>query len=149
MSGLFHELTLRAKSRTGLGGQLAALYIACAIFALFALVFLSVAGYLWLATLYGAPIAAASVGGIHLAITLAILARCAVVRRRTKTAALIAVQESRSHSFLHDPNLLAVGVQLARVVGWRRIAPFVVAGVIAATFGGSRSTQQRRSNGSS
>jgi len=144
IDALFQELAIKARARTGVTEALVLWAFAVAILLLFALVFLSVAAYLWLADLYGGAIAGLTVGCVHCLLAVIAAANCIRMRRRNKALALTELKsEEKRAPWWTDPAVLTVGLEIARIVGWRKIAPFVTAGLLAATLGGARNGRDR------
>src|SRR4029077_10930117 len=103
---------------------------------IFAAVFLSIAAYVWLASRYGETIAAPCVGRFYVLLTAAAVGRCVVLRRRTKARALAKLKAAEQQApWWSDPGVLAIGYEVAKIVGWRKLTPLVAAGVLAATLG--------------
>jgi hypothetical protein len=80
----------------------------------------------------------------------AITARSVAVRRRTQELARaeLASDSSGSASAASwlDPRLLAVGFEVGRMIGWRRVLPLVAAGLLVTTLASERShTTARKS----
>ena len=134
-----HDLALKAKSATGASGEVAILVVASAVFGIVAVVFLSLAGYAWLATIYSPAVAWLIVGGVHLLIAAAVTVRCVVVRRQNRALALaqieLAASQHQQSAWKFDPSYLAIGIQVARAVGIKNLIPLVVGGIIAAGVG--------------
>jgi hypothetical protein len=113
--GLAKEVALKAKARTGASGELAVWIGVIAIFSAIAIVFFSIALYIWLAGLYGGVIAGSSIGGACFLLAVIACARCAVLRRRTKARALVEMKIAEQQTpWWSDPSVLAMGYQLRR-----------------------------------
>lgn len=145
IDGLAQEVLLKAKARTGASGEFALWCCAAAVFALVAVVFLSIAAYVWLADLYGGANAAVIVGGVHVVLMAAAAIRCVVLRRRTKLRALAEMKAAeKSAPWWSDPAVLAIGYEAAKIIGWRKLTPLVAAGMLAATFGREHGKRDKR-----
>lgn len=145
IDSLLRDLANKAKARTGASEELVIWVAVIAIVSVIAAVFLSVAAYVWLAGLYGGAIAAAMVGSFHALVAIAALTRCIVIRRRTKALALAEMNAvAKVSSWWADPAVLAIGLEVAKIVGWRKLAPFVTAGVLAASLSGKRGDRKPR-----
>jgi hypothetical protein len=132
IDGVIDQAILKAKARTGAGEDVALWLAAAVVLALLAIVFLSVALYVWLAGLYGGAIAALDVGALYAALAAAAIARGVVVRRRNRLLArqrLAAIAAAKTNPWPIDPALLAVGLEIGKAIGWRRLVPLAVAGV--------------------
>ena len=86
---LIQDLVVKTKARTGASEELVLWAIVIAILSVIAVVFLSVAAYVWLADLYGGAIAGTAVGCFHILIVSAALTRCVAVRPATNRARLL------------------------------------------------------------
>jgi hypothetical protein len=151
IESLIRDFSIKAKAQTGASEELVLWIFVVAILSVIAVVFLSVAAYVWLADLYGGAIAGTAVGCFHILIVSAALTRCVAVRRRNKSRALAAIEAAaKQHAWWSDPSVLAIGIEVAKMIGWRKVAPFVAAGVFAASLSGGRGERSRRasSNGS-
>jgi hypothetical protein len=142
LSGLVRHIKLTATAKTGLSGAVVAFAIIAAVCAATAFVLLIVVGFVWIEKRYG-PLTA-SVVLLGLFLTLAILAAlaCIIIQRRTAERARLALA-ARSQPLWMDPSTLAVGLQVGRTIGLRRIVPLIVVGILAMTlsrewFGGRR-----------
>jgi hypothetical protein len=136
---LIQDLVVKTKARTGASEELVLWAIVIAILSVIAVVFQSVAAYVWIANFYGGVIAGAAVGCFHVLLVTAALIRCIVIRHRTRELALAEIKvAAKKQAWWTDPGVLAVGLELAKIIGWRKLAPFVTAGVLAATMSGKR-----------
>lgn len=143
---LVHDLMLNLKVRTGASGKSAAWIAVVAYAAAAAMLFLAFGAYLWLTQEYGAVIAATSVGGCFLLIALIGIVGYVATQRQTIARARAAMETANEEAeqgaapaWLLDPRMLAVGLEVARVIGWRKIIPLALAGFVAAGFARERS----------
>ena len=138
-----HSLTLRAKSKTGASEEVVVWALVGIVLAPMAVVFLSLAAYAWLASIYGSALAWLIVGAGHLVILAGIAARCISVRRHNRAVALAQIElAAKQHEgWKIDPSYLAIGVQVVKIVGLRNIIPLVVGGIAAAGWVGSRNSK--------
>ena len=136
------DIALKAKSITGASEEAVIWLFAGLVFAAIAPVFLSLAAHAWLAPTYGSAIAWLIVGGTHLIIAAAVIARYAAVRRGNRATALaqieLAAKQHEHSAWKIDPTYLAIGIEVVRVVGIRNLIPLVIGGLAAAGFAGSR-----------
>jgi hypothetical protein len=143
IDGFIDQAVLRAKARMGASEDVLLWLAAAGVLALFAAVFLSVALYVWLAGLYGGAIAALVIGALYVALTAAAIARGTATRRRIRMLARqrIELTAAKPNQWPIDPAMLAVGIELGRAIGWRRLLPIAVvgAGLLAAGWEHSRS----------
>ena len=145
IEGFIDQAVLKAKARTGAGMDVLLWLAAAGVLALFAVVFLSVALYVWLAGLYGGAIAALAVGALYVALTAAAFARGAMVRRRIRMLSQrrIELNAAKPSQWPIDPAMLAVGIEFGKAIGWRRLLPIAVVGVGLLAAGYSRSRQDQ------
>jgi Ca2+/Na+ antiporter len=131
MGDWLRHIALNAKARTGLGPSLIVWSVIAAVSLTLALGFFCVAAFVWLAGRYDPLTAGLILGGVFLAI--AIIAAIAgwVARLRTIERARLALA-ARSPAGWLDPKLLAVGIEIGRTLGWRRIITLAAAGLFAA-----------------
>jgi hypothetical protein len=135
MKGLVREATLAIQSKTGASAGAVVWLIVVAVAVLAAFVFLCVAGYAWLSTLYGNVFAGLIAAGFFFLVAVIAGLLSAQARRRTRERAILA-RAARAHSgsWLLDPKILATAVQIGRSVGWQRILPVALLGLIAAQW---------------
>lgn len=137
-----NDIALKVRSRTGASAQASGMAVAGAFFVVTALIFLSLAAYAGLLPIYGSAVAWLIVGGAHLVIAAAFMTAFMITRRRTRAAALAqieaAARQNRQSAWKIDPNYLAVGIEVAKVVGIKNLIPLVIGGLVAAGWGGSR-----------
>ncbi len=132
LEGWLRHAELTAKSK-GLIPALAVWAIAAALAALGALIFLSVAGYVWLSRQYDDLIAALILTGIYVFLSVAFVVVLAMVRRQTMQRARIELADRARHPAIwQDPRVLAAGVQLGRMIGWKKTLPLAAIGLLAA-----------------
>ena len=148
MGDWLRHIALNAKARTGFGPQpVVWLLIAAASLAM-AVGFLCAAAFVWLAGRYDPLTASLILGAVFL--TIAIIAAIAgwVARLRTIERAQRALA-ARSHAGWLDPKFLAIGIEIGRTLGWRRIITLAAAGLLAAGaakewFGAREKSENRK-----
>jgi hypothetical protein len=134
MSDWLRHIALNAKARTGFGPALVVWFLVALVSLALALGFFCAAAFVWLASRYDGVTAGLMLGGGFLLV--AILAAVAgwvarlrnIERARRELAA-------RSHAGWLDPKFLAVGMEIGRTLGWRRLATLAAVGVLAAGLG--------------
>jgi hypothetical protein len=136
MGGWLRQIALNAQVRAGLSAGIA-IWAAVAVVALaVALIFLLLAAFLWLTDRYDSVIAGLVLGTAFLALALITILGCVMARRRNIEHARQELQMRRhatsAQATLLDPKLMAMGLQLGRSIGWRRLAPLAVVALIAA-----------------
>jgi Putative Actinobacterial Holin-X, holin superfamily III len=132
MSDWLRHIALNAKARTGFGPQLIVWFLIALVSLALALGFLCAAAFVWLASRYDAVTAGLILAGVFLLI--AIIAAIAgwIARLRTIERARRELAAARSHANWFDPKYLAIGIEIGRTLGWRRIMTIAAAGLFAA-----------------
>jgi hypothetical protein len=136
MGGWLRQIALNAQVRAGLSAGIA-IWAAVATVALaVALIFLLIAAFLWLSNRYDTVIAALVLGTAFLALALMAILGCVMARRRNIEHARHEL-EMRRHAAsmqatLLDPKLMAMGLQVGRAIGWRKLAPLAIVALLAA-----------------
>ncbi|MGH6771809.1 MAG: hypothetical protein ACRECO_22640 [Xanthobacteraceae bacterium] len=130
-SGLVRHIKLTAKAKTGLSGAVVAFAIIAAICAAVAFVLLIVVGFIWLEERYGALTASLVLFGFFLMLAILAALACLITHKRVAEQARLALQ---ARSQWTDPSTLAVGLQLGRAIGLRRIVPLIAVGFLAMTL---------------
>ena len=135
LNALTREITLAIQARSGasVAGIVWLAIVGVALFTAFA--FLCVSGYAWFAVQFGDVFAGLIMAGIFAAIALLALLIAALVRRRARERAILArAAKAHSPSWLLDPKLLGVAVEAGRSIGWQRLIPVALLGVMAAQW---------------
>lgn len=135
IKGMMREVTLAIQAKSGLTpGFFIALLLA--LFALLtAFAFVCVAAYDWLTTLFGSVFAALIVAGFFLLVAAIAAMIGAAARQRAKQRAILErAAHSHGGSWLLDPKILATAAQVGRSLGWQRLVPIALLGVIAAQW---------------
>lgn len=130
------DIALAVQARSGASPAVAAWLAMVAVAALAAFIFLCVAAYDWLALQFGSVFAGLIMAGVFVVIALIGLIVSAWLRRRARERAILE-RTARAHapSWLLDPRLLAMAVQIGREIGWQRIVPVALLGFMAAQWG--------------
>jgi hypothetical protein len=143
MHGARDLLWLAVKAKTG-ASRAAYIFAGAAVVSLVAgATFLFVALYLFLARHYGALEAAFALALALLAVSFIALVFAGIVRRKTSERARAEIAETRN-KLLTDPRIVAVGAQMGRSLGWQRVVPIAVLGLLI--FGWSRAMARKSSN---
>jgi hypothetical protein len=133
--GWMHDIALAVQARSGATPGLFVGFAIVALAGLTAFAFLCVAGYDWLALQIGGIFAALTMAGVFVLIALIALALCALARRRARERAILErAARARAPSWLLDPKILATAVQVGRALGWQRLVPMALLGVMAAQW---------------
>jgi uncharacterized membrane protein len=141
-----HDITLAVQARSGLNTGLLVWLALIALASLTAFAFLCVAAYAWLVLQFGAIFAALIMAGVFILIALIGAIVFAVSRRRARERAILE-RAARAHgasSWLLDPKILSVAMQAGRALGWERIIPVALLGLLAAQW--ARDGRERKSD---
>lgn len=118
------------KASAGTTVRLSALVVANIIALTIALIFLCAAGFIYISREYGSIHACLAGAGLFLVIGLVVLAIHGEQQRRADIRRKEAAKRP-AQSLFADPALLATGIQLARVVGIKRMLPVILLGGLA------------------
>jgi hypothetical protein len=130
------DLTLSVQARSGVTPAFL-VWLAIVVGALVtAFIFLCVAGYDWLSVQFGSVYAGLIMAGVFLLIALIGLIVTAVSRRRARERAALerAARAEASSSWLLDPQILGMAMQVGRTLGWQRVIPVALLGFLAAQW---------------
>jgi hypothetical protein len=152
MGDWLRHITLNAKARTGFGPALVVWFLIALLALGLALVFLSIAVFVWLANRTDAVTAGLILTGVFLLIAMVAafagwLARLRNIERARRELA------ARSQAGWLDPKFLSVGIEIGRTLGWRRIMTLAAVGVLAAGLGkewfatGAKGSENREPDG--
>jgi small-conductance mechanosensitive channel len=142
------EVTLAIQARSGASAALFVWIGLIALALLTAFAFLCVATYDWLALQLGSVFAGLIMAAVFALIAVIGAALSALARRRAKERAILE-RAARAHaqpSWLVDPKILAAAVQAGRSLGWQRIVPLALLGLMAVQW--NREHRQQREHGS-
>lgn len=134
MGGWRNYLELQVRAKTGLGAGLLVWAILAVVCGTVTFAFILVTSYVWLSAWYGPLIAALTLSGFFLLVTIVAVVCCLQSRRRAIERAELALAARRQAPWL-DPRLLGGAIQVGGAIGWRKVAPLLVLGVLAAGFG--------------
>jgi uncharacterized membrane protein len=139
------DIALAVQARSGVSSALLVWVAVIAIASLTAFAFLCVAANDWLTLQFGGVYAGLIMAGVFLLIALIGAIVFAVSRRRAKERAILerAARAHGSSSWLLDPKILGVALQAGRALGWERIIPVALLGLLAAQW-----ARERKSNDS-
>jgi hypothetical protein len=127
------EIILAIQARSGASAALV-VWIGLFVLALMgAFAFLCVAGFEWLALQLGGVLAGLIMAAVFALIAAIGAALSALARRRAKERAILErAARARAHpAWLVDPKILAAAVEAGRSLGWQRILPLALLGLIA------------------
>lgn len=125
------------KTNTSTTLRLSALVVANILALTVAGVFLCAAGFIYISHEYGSIYACLAGAALFLVLALVVLAIHGEQKRRAEARRKEAAKRA-SQSILTDPALLATGLQLARVVGIKRLLPVIALGGLALGLMASR-----------
>jgi hypothetical protein len=131
MSEWLRHIALNAKAKTGFGPQLIVCFLIAFVSLVLALGFLCAAAFVWLASRYDGATAGLILAGVFLSITIIAAGAGAMARRHNIERARLELA-TRSQAGWLDPKFLAVGIEIGRTLGWRRIVTLAAAGLFAA-----------------
>lgn len=130
-----HDITLAIQARSGLNVTLLVWAAVTAVASLTAFAFICVAAYVWLSPQFGAVFAGLIVAGVFVLIALLGLLMLNVSRRRARRRAILErAARAQGSSWLLDPKILGVAMQAGRALGWERIIPIALLGLLAAQW---------------
>jgi hypothetical protein len=140
------DVTLAIQSKSGATPAVLVWIAVIAVALVAAFVFLCVAGYAWFAVQFGTVFAGLIMAGIFVLLALIAFVICAQVRRRARERAILE-RAARAHagSWLLDPKILATAVQIGRALGWQRLLPVALLGIVAAQW--AREYRERAEQG--
>ena len=133
--GLMHDMALAVQTRTGISTSFIVWLVIVLLAALTAFAFLCVAAYDWLSLQMGSVYAGLVMAAIFVAIAIIGLGICLLARRRARERAILE-RAARAHSpsWLLDPKILATAVQVGRSLGWQRVIPLALVGIMVAQW---------------
>jgi Ca2+/Na+ antiporter len=142
-----HDIALAVQARSGLNAGLLVWVALMGVASLTAFTFLCVAAYAWLVLQFGTIYAGLIMAGVFIVIALVAALVFAISRRRARERAILE-RAARAHgasSWLLDPKILGVAMQAGRALGWERIIPVALLGLLAAQW--AREKKSGDSNG--
>jgi len=129
MSGFARYLELTIRSKTGLGGGILVWSIVAVLAAAATLVCFTIAAFVSIAQRSDAVVAGLALGGFFLLIAAIAAISCIAVRHRAIERARLELAARGSPLF--DPALVAIGLQVARTIGLRRVIPLAAVAILA------------------
>jgi len=135
LRGWTHDMMLAVQSRTGITTSFIVWLIVVAVAALTAFAFLCVAAYDWLSLQMSSIYAGLVMAAVFVLIAIIALIICLLARRRAREHAILE-RAARAHapSWLLDPKILATAVQVGRSLGWQRVIPLALVGIMVAQW---------------
>jgi hypothetical protein len=136
---LMHDLVLAVQTRTGITRSFIIWEAVVGLMAFTAFAFLCVAAYDWLSLEINSVYAALVMAAVLALIALIGSIVCLLKRRHARERAILE-RAARAHapSWLLDPKILATAVQVGRSLGWQRVIPLALVGIMAAQWARER-----------
>jgi hypothetical protein len=129
------DIALAVQVRIGASPALFVWVVIIAVASLTAFVFLCVTAYDWLVLETSSIVAGLVMAGAFVLIAVIGIVVCVLIRRRARERAILErAARARAPSWLLDPKVLAAAVQVGRTLGWQRIVPIALLGVLAALW---------------
>ena len=125
------------KESSGTALRLTSLAAAAALALFITTSFLCAAAFVFVLQKYGLVEACLTGAGIFFVVTL-IAAGCYMVRKKQVKARVEATAKSAVQTALADPMLVAVGIQVIRAIGIKKLIPILAVGGLALGFLASR-----------
>jgi uncharacterized membrane protein len=137
--GLMRDMVLAVQTRTGITTSFVVWLAIVALAALTAFAFLCVAAYDWLSLQMTSVYAGLVMAAVFVLIAIIGIIVCLSARRRARERAILE-RAARAHapSWLLDPKILATAVQVGRSLGWQRVIPLALVGIMAAQWARER-----------
>jgi hypothetical protein len=132
---LMHDMVLAVQTRTGITASFIVWLIGVALAAMTAFAFLCVAAYDCLALQMSSVYAGLVMAAVFVLIAVVGLVICQLARRQARERAILE-RAARAHapSWLLDPKILATAVQVGRSLGWQRVIPLALVGIMVAQW---------------
>ena len=127
------------KESTGTAFRLTSLAAAVALAVFFTISFLCAAAFVYVLQTFGLIEACLTGAGIFLAVALIAAAFYAAQKNRARKRAAEATK-SAVHTALADPMLVAVGIQVIRAIGVKKLVPILAVGGLALGLLASRNS---------
>jgi heme/copper-type cytochrome/quinol oxidase subunit 2 len=140
---MFQHMIDDFKASTGNALRLTSLAAAIALALFIAISFLCAAAFVYVLERYGLIQACLTGAAIFLVVTL-VVAGCYVARRNqveARAARAAETAKSAIHTALADPMLVAVGLQVIRAIGIKKLIPILAVGGLALGLLASRGSQ--------
>ena len=136
---LIHDLVLAVQTRTGITRSFIIWEAVVGLMAFTAFAFLCVAAYDWLSLAISSVYAALVMAAVLALIAGIGIVVCLLKRRHARERAILE-RAARAHapSWLLDPKILATAVQVGRSLGWQRVIPLALVGIMAAQWARER-----------
>lgn len=127
---MFQRMIDDIKDSTGVTLRMTSLAMAAAIALFITTCFLCAAAFMFVLQKYG-PIEACLTGAAVFFVVTAIAAGSYMVRKRQLRIRAEKLAKAAANSPMFDPAMVAVGIQVARAVGFKRLVPILAIGGVA------------------
>jgi hypothetical protein len=127
---MFQRMIDDFKDSTGATLRMTSLALAAAIALFITTCFLCAAAFMFVLQKYG-PIEACLAGAAVFFVVTAIAAGSYMVRKRQLRIRAEKLAKAAANSPMFDPAMVAVGIQVARAVGFKRLVPILAIGGVA------------------
>ena len=127
---MFQRMIDDFKDSTGATLRMTSLALAAAIALFITTCFLCAAAFMFVLQKYG-PIEACLTGAAVFFVVTAIAAGSYMVRKRQLRIRAEKLAKAAANSPMFDPAMVAVGIQVARAVGFKRLVPILAIGGVA------------------
>jgi len=128
---MFQRIIDEMKNRAGSAVRLSCLATAAALALAVAVSFLCAAGFVAVQQRYGSIEACLAGAALFFVFGLIAFASYLAARRRARILAAAAARSAAHSALLADPKLVAVGIQVIRAIGIKRLIPLVAIGGVA------------------
>lgn len=128
---MFQRIIDEMKNRAGSAVRLSCLATAAALALAVAVSFLCAAGFVAVQQRYGSIEACLAGAALFFVVGLIAFASYLAARRRARILAAAAARSAVHSALLADPKLVAVGIQVIRAIGIKRLIPLVAIGGVA------------------
>ena len=139
------HVVLWVQSKTGVTLVLLVAMTFAATAVLMMFVFLCVAAYAWASVELGPVFGGLATAGVFLLIALIGAAVSVVVRRQTRERAI--VEQASSTRTLLDPRAFQLAIQAGRALGWQRLVPLLLIGILGVQWARETHKDAGRSDG--
>ena len=139
------HVVLWVQSKTGVTLVLLVAMTFAATAVLMMFVFLCVAAYAWASVELGPVFGGLATAGVFLLIALIGAAVSVVVRRQTRERAI--VEQASSARTLLDPRAFQLAIQAGRALGWQRLVPLLLIGILGVQWARETHKDAGRSDG--
>ncbi|HXI06709.1 MAG: hypothetical protein ACRC1G_02535 [Bradyrhizobium sp.] len=127
---MFQRMIDDFKESTGITLRLTSLAIAAAFALFITTCFLCAAAFMFVLQKYG-PVEACLAGAAVFFVVTAIAAGSYMVRKRQIEVRVKKAAKAAANSPMFDPAMVAVGIQVARAIGFKRVLPILAIGGVA------------------